>query len=291
MHNFLHSIGFSEVKTKKAVDLILQEVLQSWDEKKVVEEEDGHIFAEISKEYGNGIGITICGEYDENDDFQMEYYYPYYKGESLSSYEDIIIERHAARESFAGACEDVRVGVSLIFYLLNAGEYLEKKITGELERARTALCLSGLGESGKILLPIQKDQEQRERERKYGIKRNNMIIAARNGDEEAMESLTIEDMDTFSKVTKRIQTEDMFSIVDSYFMPYGVECDQYYLLGEIVESNVCRNTRTQEKIYQLTLMCNDMMLDVCINEKDLLGEPMVGRRFKGAVLMQGIVQF
>ena len=37
-----------------------------------------------------------------------------------------MIERHADKESFAGACDDLRIGVTLIFYLQNAAEYLQQ---------------------------------------------------------------------------------------------------------------------------------------------------------------------
>ena len=38
-----------------------------------------------------------------------------------------MIERHADKESFAGACDDLRIGVTLIFYLQNAAEYLQQR--------------------------------------------------------------------------------------------------------------------------------------------------------------------
>ena len=48
----------------------------------------------------------------------------------------------------------------------------------------------------------------------------------------------------------------MFSLVDTYFMPYGVECDQYSILAEIVDCNLVKNKMTGEEIYQMTLNCN-----------------------------------
>lgn len=83
--------------------------------------------------------------------------------------------------------------------------------------------------------------------------------------------------------------EDILSIVDSYFMPYGVESDQYSVLGEIL--NVCHieNRLTHQKICVLTIDTNDLIYDICINEEDLLGEPVVGRRFKGNIWMQGCI--
>jgi hypothetical protein len=41
----------------------------------------------------------------------------------------------------------------------------------------------------------------------------------------------------------------------------------------------------------MEIMCNDILFSVCINQKDLLGEPEVGRRFKGNIWMQGSVKY
>ena len=46
-----------------------------------------------------------------------------------------------------------------------------------------------------------------------------MIDAAKAGDVEAMEQLTLEDMDTYTLVSNRSKKEDIFTIVNSYFMP------------------------------------------------------------------------
>ena len=62
-------------------------------------------------------------------------------------------------------------------------------------------------------------------------------------------------------------------------------------LKEILELSEVRNTYTDEKVYQMTLECNNMVFRMAINEADLLGEPAVGRRFKGQVWLQGRVQF
>ena len=52
-----------------------------------------------------------------------------------------------------------------------------------------------------------------------------------------------------------------------------------------------KNYLTGEEIYNLTLDCNDMNVHVAINQKDLLGEPLPGRRFKGQIWLQGTVKF
>ena len=287
MHSFLRSIGFSEMKTKKDLDIILNQVMDRYDEKVLAEAESGQLFAQISKDYGCDMGISVCGEYDENDEFQMEYYFPYFKGTGITTQEKMMVERHAGTESYAGACDDVRIGVTVIFYLQNGGEYKQQIGRGcELPDIQP-VTLTGLAREGKILLPVQKDKEQVRIEQEATRTRNQLMLDARSGDEEAIENLTMEDMDTYSMVCKRIQTEDVFSIVDSYFMPYGIECDQYNVMGEIMDCSSFRNTYTGEEIFQITLSCNDMQFDVCINVKDILGEPAIGRRFKGIIWLQG----
>ena len=74
-------------------------------------------------------------------------------------------------------------------------------------------------------------------------------------------------------------------------MPYGIECDQYAILGEITDCDLEQNSLTGEDVYIMEIMCNDIPFSVCINKKDLLGEPAIGRRFKGIVWLQGSVYY
>ncbi|VYT10475.1 DUF based on E. rectale Gene description [uncultured Blautia sp.] len=291
MHSYLRAVGFSEIKKRREIEEIIKEVIETYDEKNVVEDYEDGIFAEFSKNYGCDCGITVCGQYDENNEFHVEYYFPFFRGTGITTDENVVVERHTAQQSFAGACDDLRIGVTLIFYLQNAAEYMLENQKGIAPEGRKTLTISGLAKEGMVLLPLQKDKEAARVERELAKNRSNLIAAARNGDEDAMESLTMEDMDTYSMISQRIVREDIFSIVDSYFMPYGIECDQYNVMGEILDFVQFKNILTGEEIYQLTLDSNDVQFDVCINKKDLLGEPQVGRRFKGIIWLQGQLHF
>lgn len=291
MHSYLKAIGFSDITDKKELDAILKEVIQMYDEKIVIEDSRHRLFAELSKMFGCDFGITVCGEYDENNEFQMEYYFPYFRGTGVTLREQVSIEKHAGKEPFAGACDDMRIGVTIIFYLQNAGEYLTQRGRGNFSGGAYSVTLSGLARTGTILLPVWKSEGQEIQNRMDAANRGRLIAAAKNGDEEAMESLTIEDMDTYAMISKRIENEDIYSIVDTYFMPYGMECDLYSIMGEILECSKMHNVRTEEAVYEMRIACNDIELDVCINEKDLMGIPEVGRRFKGVVWLQGYVEF
>lgn len=291
MHSYLRSIGFKNIKTKKDWNKLIQETIISYDKKKIFENEDGEVFAQLSKLYAENMGITVCGEYNEDGKFEVEYYFPFLYGTGITSEEDILVERHAALESYAAVCEDVKVGVSLIFYLQNVCEYKIENREGSLHQNKTSVTLSGLAMTGKILLPIIKDEDQLKITKEASRNRNQMIAKAKKGDEEAIESLTLEDIDTYSMVCKRILNEDVFTLVDSFFMPYGIECDQYSVMGEIMDFKLTENTATKEEIYIMTLNSNELVFDICINKSDLLGEPLVGRRFKGTLWLQGKINY
>lgn len=293
MHKYLRAIGFSQIKNRKQLQILVTECIRSAKEREYVSmpEEEESIFVECRREFAAGIGIAVRGEFDENNNYIYNYYFPYLQGSYISSREDVTIERHSEKESYAGVCDDLRIGVSLIFYFQNVIPYLKHRDKKELPVRGTTLTLSALSCQGTVLMPINKNEKERRKIRQASKNRSHLIAAARKGDEEAIESLTLDDMDTYTMISKKIQDEDVFSIVDTYFMPYGVECDQYSILGEILDSQKVQNDLTGENIYRMVINCNDIIFDLCINEEDLLGEPEAGRRFKGTVWMQGYINF
>ena len=292
MHRYLRAIGFSNLKSRLQVNNLLAYVIQNADENKYTSTNDMDImFAEYSMDFAENLGITVRGEFNEENQFVFDYYFPYSRGTQISSYEDISIERHAEKESYAGICDDIKVGVSLIFYLQNVISYLKIKNADRLPIKGTSLILSALSVDGTILLPLEKRESDLKKTKKESINRSKLIAAARNGDEDAMESLTLEDIDTYTNISRKILKQDVFTLVDTYFMPYGVECDQYSVLGEIIDYQFVENKMTKEEICQMTICCNDLYFDVSINKKDLLGEPKTGRRFKGIIWMQGHINF
>ncbi len=118
-----------------------------------------------------------------------------------------------------------------------------------------------------------------------------LLNAARNGDQTAIETLTLDDIDTYTKVSRRLRNEDVFSIVDTYFMPYGAECDMYSIMGEILAVRVRYNPVTDRKIYHMKLNVNELKFDICVPADSVMGEPEIGRRFKGTIWLQGYINF
>ena len=291
MHEYLRAIGFHKIRSRQSLEVLMRDTILHSDQKMIYHSADGRLLGEFSRQYAPRAGLTVCGEYDSGDQFHPEYAYPFFRGESISFCEELNIERNAGQDSFSAACEDPRVGITLIFTLLNVGEYHLVGGKDYWQRGGFPTELSALASDGTILLPMKRSRES-ERSRKKAIaNRKKLINAARGGDEEAIESLTMEEMDLYTKVSQRAEREDILTIVESYVMPYGLECDRYSILGTIRNYVTVRNSITGEKLWEMEVECNDIVMGVCINQKDLVGEPAIGRRFKGNVWMQGFVHF
>lgn len=153
MHKFLRSIGFSEMR-KKDMDAVLREIIENPELMRVTKDSEGNEFAELSKNFAPDVGITVCGTYQEDSSFKMDYYYPYMIGTSLTTREQIDVEKHADKESYAGVCDELNLGVTLIFYLQNVAEYLAdycRRASG----VNYGAMLAGLSVDGRILFPVR----------------------------------------------------------------------------------------------------------------------------------------
>lgn len=290
MHKYLRAIGFSQLKDNREAELLLRKALADQYLTAAYELEDGRRIEQYQLPVAPGMGIAVAGERQEDGSFVREYYFPYMKSYDETLTEDWSIERHTEKETCSGTLEDFRAGIALIFYLCNTVEYRGLKQQHKPFRIKRSF-LTGLAVEGKILFPIEKHEEDEERSVRRDMEQRALIEAAQHGDQEAIETLTKTDMDMFSRIAKRMENEDLYSVVDTSFMPTGVECDQYQIIGEICSFRVKSNVYTDEKVLDLSVKCNDSLFHVCINEADLLGVPAVGRRFKGRIWMQGEMEF
>ncbi len=291
MHSYLRAIGFSNINDRTELNRLFDMVKEQATKIRTVQVGGNNELTEISYGFGDGMGIMLRGEYDENRVFHMEHYFPYLAGQGISASEEVGINKRVDTEAYTGMCDDYRLGVSLIFYLQNVVEYLEKKNQNMTMSTNFPITLAALSLEGRTLLPIEKDEVQVRNisaETKY---RNNLIAEAKKGNQDAIDSLTIDDIDTYAMVSRRAKKEDIYSIVDTSFIPFGSESDNYSIIATIQECGLIQNSLTKEEIYDLLVSCNDISFRLCINKQDLLGEPAIGRRFKGNIWMQGNIAF
>lgn len=291
MHQYMNAIGFGNINNKRKLKNILTQVKTSFTQHDLIAQDEEMDICEYQKEYGAGIGIAMFGDRDIHEEFEKNYYYPFFLGTGITSHADVYIERRMDREAYAGICEDVKVGINLIFHLQNTVELLKERQKAKNSVKYKSVTLSGLCNGGTILLPVLKDKEQEKRQKEEIHNRMMLVSAARTGDPAAIESLTMDDIDTYSKVSQRLVSEDVFSIVDTYIMPYGIECDHYSIMGEILELQRIINEYTREEIYVMRLDVNELVFDICVPVKSVIGDPAVGRRFKGNMWLQGRINF
>lgn len=292
MHKFLRTVGFSLYQRKHDIEKLLQDLTEQAESSHIwkIQIDSDTNLCRARAEMAPDMGIDIYGEMDEFGTVKPEYYVPYLSSHDMSSEADCSIQRHTEKETYAGLLDEYRVGISLIFYLENLMEYQERTI-GKESAEVSCVNLTGLCVSGKILLPLKKNNNQTEMAKVASKERNSLLEAAKNGDEDAMEMLTLEDIDLYSQISRRVTKEDIYSIIDTSFMPSGIECDQYSIIGDILSIDKKKNRLTGEEVYDMKLECNDMIFHVAVNSQDLMGEPEVGRRFKGQIWMIGTAKF
>ena len=220
MHKFLRSIGFSNVRTLEELQKLIKKTISEATETEVTVNTDEILYADYSLEFGENMGITVCGQFDALDEFHVDYVYPYMVASQVSSNERSIVERHAANVSYAGVCDDNKIGISIIYYLQNRIQYMKKSYNDPDCLKNVPVCLSGLSESGMIMMPLQKDEISKKKMSRGDKKRDKLIEAARQGNEEALETLTLDDIDMYSTISRKIKKSDVYTIVDTYFMPY-----------------------------------------------------------------------
>ena len=279
MHSYLRAIGFSNINNRSELNKLINLVIEKASNRKTIQINHQNSFTEMSMKFGPDFGITLRGEYDQDDVFHLDNYYPYLNGSGTNAREEVAINKRVDSEAYTGMCDDYRLGVSLIFYLQNVAEYLERKNQKAKMDLNAPITLAALSLEGRLLLPIEKDEIQVKNLSVEKINRNNLIAEAKKGNQEAIDSLTIDDIDTYAMVSRRAKKEDIYSIVDTSFIPFGSESDNYSIIATIMDSKLITNTLTREEIYDLDLICNDIIFRLCFNKEDFLGEPLPGRRF------------
>lgn len=245
---------------------------------------------ELSKEFGHNMGIAIRGDYDKLGFFHLEHYFPYCTCNLYTATEDIVVNKRVDTDAYTGMCDDVRMGISLIFYLQNTVDYIALASPDNTPH-KAKLSLSGLSLGGTVILGVERSEQSIQRQKHEIFLKNQLMKQAKNGDQDAIDSLTIDEIDLSSRIARRSKKEDLYSLVETSFIPYGSESDNYSLLGTIINWSLITNSYTHEEVYHMLVNCNDIVMTICINKKDLSGTPMIGCRFKGVIWMQGYVDF
>ena len=283
MHSYLRAVGFSKCKTRKQLENIYSTALRNPNRKMITTISIDTSLIQFEKDFGPSFGLTLVGEYGIDGDLSIEHYYPYIKGSSNIEMERIYIEKQTDKESYAGVCEDTRLGMSLIFFLQNISDYAKSKWFNYSNKNFSRVKFSALSTHGVILLGVKKNEIQKITDTIEQSYRDNLLYAIREGNKDAIEYFAHDEMVTYESIARRVKNEDILSIIDTSIMPCGVECDHYSVIGNILSVR-------EETVYNLLIETYDLLINVGINSIDLEGEPLPGRRFRGEIWLQGYVK-
>ncbi len=298
MHSYLRAVGYSNIDNLQKTEELIQKAIKDPTYVLETKSTSGRPAREYYYECTKDMGICVLCEIDDDPVCESETpvrvvgYFPYYKGEYTSVSGDIFVEKKVDTGSFHGMCHDSRFGIALIFSLQNTVDYLNSRMKTKNGSYSGEVRLSALSLEGRIILPVEKSMKNTE----------SLIIPGKRKAESGSGSYDtgkdsateIPEDDYFLKgsmILDRARKEDIFSIVDTTFMPHGTETDVYSMVGEITEFVLLINEHTDEPVWLLDVVCKGVPMQVCINKSDLLGVPDYGRRFRGIVWMQGRIKF
>ncbi len=242
--------------------------------------------AMAEKDVNGHAGIAVIGEIGESGGLVPEYYFPYLSSTHISSTAALSYEKTAARDGFSGMCEDDRLGLALIFDVKNVPDVVRDQqdlLLGSASFRR--VMLSMLLREATVVLPIRDRKKAPANSRRAFEKR--LSEAEEQGDLESVGQLAREEMLRYGRAIQRIRDTDILTVVESFFMPHGMESYSYYFLGEIISSALIQNEITKERFYRMILSVNGVEFTAAINENDLQGVPASGLRLKGRGMLTG----
>ena len=327
MHKYLRAVGFSNFQKKSQIDDFFKENLKDENLISTYISQDMRLCGQYNIQVCQGAGVSVIGEQEKNQLALMDFYYPYLKGYDYTLIQECTIERHSDKDSYAGIIDDYRMGIALIFYLTNGNVYNSLiKNFRPMDIKIDRIFLSALSIGGRIILPIDKKElsgnEFADKSKINEEYDEQDIDEYANEDDDSVDDFIDEqpittrligDMDDFSdgiggkalsigigiklprdpigEQEMRLKNEDLYSIVETSIVPYGIECDKYQIVAEIISVNRKENKFTGEILVEMRVDAMGLQFNLMINENDLEGEPLPGRRFRGVIWLLGEVEF
>lgn len=277
------AIGMSRYISQKNMDELINELLQKNQLKGQQFTKNGATHVEIFKDMGP-FRLILRGELKGKDYINIFMAVPALREKRGYSLMDCEFQESMGDCIYVLGQEQA----SLEAFCLQLTEvhrfYLEP---GLREKTRLYASCYGLSTEGKVLLGIERSAEDEEAIRDNEIWRRELLERAMNGDEEAYHEIQYEENITQLEIEERLEKEDVYSIFDGFMYPAEREDNHFFLLGDILRVEKLMNSYTEEWVYYLELEVLGQVVRVCINPRDLLGEPQPGCRFLGQVYFYG----
>ncbi len=293
MNNYLRAAGYSEYNTEGIIyRFIRNSVTKTEYLTAQLELGDGTTLHEYRMPANAYIGICAAVLKSSGEFAEIQYYYPYFNSPELSTTANCTIESHTMSELYSGSIDDYSIGLSLIFFLNNPINYRLRKLYDNASEFQ-GTALSAFANEATVLLPVVPQGDPLDP--LAGMDASSMFdaddpILVADDDETGISDDYIEsDLNMYDQISERIESEDLYSLVEQSFIPCGVECDQYSVIGEIVDYIEQTNELTGEQLVLIKLSCNNVEFWLCMRKNDILGELQKGRRLKCRIWLTGTV--
>ncbi len=291
--DYLRSVGFdSDMSLKEFRDVIEYTIENSLSLRKTLSE-DGSVCAEIRSSFGDSMGMILCGKYDDDDIFHLDFFLPYLENNINSIEGDVSVAKRPLVQGFLAETDDTFLGYTLNFVLQNPFDFIIKGFR-ENENYNAFVSLSGFSLHGKILLGVfcpNSTAGMNRIDKEFLDDRKDLLKRIKEGDSDAVEYISQKEGILIENVKRRNINEDLYSIVDTSLRPTSQFPWVYHIIGTIVNWRVIKNKVTKGLVYNFLLNCHDLFISICINKEDLKGVPAIGRRYKGIVHLQGSIRY
>ncbi len=252
---------------------------------RVVSEDYDENLAVAVRYFAGDAGVTVVGTVNEKGVLIPEFYFPCLKTNVISSDAEIRVEKEATRNGRIGMCDDYRLGMPLIFTVQNVAD------AAEASELFHSVSLAMLLSDAVVLLPtVDGTDETLALPTDDAEEKTEELMKAAENDPEALQRYAREAIDRYERFMNRIQETDILTLVNSFFMPHGMESECYYFLGTIRSCQDYFNELTGERYYRMTLEANGVPFTASISEADLTGAPQEGYRLRGHGWLQGNVK-
>ena len=126
MHSFLKSVGYTVEGNPGEIEEIIRTTILKAEYRKEVKLKRGGKLIEYIRFTTDDSGIIVVGEEDEEKKFHYKYYFPFgVSAGSINPEDEFYINKKVDSDAYTAMCDDPRVGMSLIFYVVNVVDFLK----------------------------------------------------------------------------------------------------------------------------------------------------------------------
>ncbi len=278
MIDFLSMLDVEYADDKRMIDDFITDLLAEKDLYKEWSNSDFEKIIDVKRRYTEDVSILIRSTLNTENALDVRLFIVSAEHGSFNRSENVRVSYNSDNIVAVAYTESEKTGTPINFVVNNVEEYEEAV---NYESKVSGVYLSAFSSDAMIVLPI--DEEESEAAIESGEDMVNKVLGGDATDDDFLDDMTM--------IRELLKTEDVLSVLEVYFFPIQDFDTMYSALGTILEVDKARIRYSENFLYKLKIRTMGLVIDVFVNEKNLLGEPSVGMRFKGNIWLHGRIAF